>query len=130
MRSFGEFLHNKEILSRSPYLIYLYAFIVLFTFGIGIGFLRNNFKKSIQNEVVSDKPLIAVDKIQKIGEKDIIQEIKKKPSNDSSYIIGQPILDKSFKVQELTNVSPSLEEIRNLINIWLLNKSNYLALCG
>ena len=40
-------------------------------------FLRNNFKKSIQNEVVSDKPLIAVDKIQKIGERDIIQELKK-----------------------------------------------------
>jgi hypothetical protein len=52
--------------------------MILFTFGIGIGFLRNNFKKSIQNEVVSDKPLIAVEKIQNISKKDITQEIKKK----------------------------------------------------
>ncbi len=86
--SFGEFLNNKEILSRSPYLIYLYAFMILFTFGIGIGFLRNNFKKSIQNEDVSEAPLIALDKIQNIGEKDIIQEIKKKPSNELNSNVG------------------------------------------
>ena len=63
--SFGEFLKDKEIINRSPYLIYLYAFLILFTFGIGIGFLRNNFKKSIQDEAVADKPLIALDKNQK-----------------------------------------------------------------
>ena len=33
----------------------------------------------------------------------------------------------SFEVKELTNPSPSLKEIRNLINVWLLSKSNYLA---
>ena len=42
--SFGEFIKNKEIINRSPYLIYIYAFLILFAFGIGIGFLRNNFK--------------------------------------------------------------------------------------
>ena len=47
--SFGEFLKDKEIINRSPYLIYIYAFLILFAFGIGIGFLRNNFKKSIQD---------------------------------------------------------------------------------
>ena len=31
------------------------------------------------------------------------------------------------KFRELTKSSPTLEEIRNLINEWLLNKSNYLA---
>jgi len=125
--SFGEFLNNKEILSRSPYLIYLYAFIILFTFGIGIGFLRNNFKKSIQNEVVPNKPLIAVDKIQKVSEKDIIQEIKKNPSSKLNSITEKSTSIILNEIKELNTPSPSLEEIRNLINLWLLNKSNYLA---
>ena len=33
----------------------------------------------------------------------------------------------SIKVQELTSASPSLEEIRNLIDGWLQRRSNYLA---
>ena len=125
--SFGEFLNNKEISSRSPYLIYLYAFMILFTFGIGIGFLRNNFKKSIQNEVVSDKPLIAVEKIQNISKKDITQEIKKKPSNELNSTIANSAVNNSFKVEKITKASPSIAEIKNLINAWLLSKSNYLA---
>jgi curved DNA-binding protein CbpA len=115
--SFGEFLKDQEFSGRSPFLLYIYAFLILFTVGIGIGLLRNNFKKSIQGELVLDKPLIAEDKNQKVIEKDIIQEIKK-PS------LSNP---KSSKVFLLSNVSPSLEEIRNLINVWLLGKSNYLA---
>ena len=125
--SFGEFLNSKEILSRSPYLIYLYAFMILFTFGIGIGFLRNNFKKSIQNEVVSDKPLIAVEKIQNISKKDITQEIKKKPSNELNSTIANSAVNNSFKVEKITKASPSIAEIKNLINAWLFSKSNYLA---
>jgi len=125
--SFGEFLNNKEILSRSPYLIYLYAFIVLFIFGIGIGFLRNNFKKSIQNKVVSDKSLIAVDNLQNVSEKDIIQEIKKKPSNELNSTIRNSTVKNPLKVEKITKASPSIAEIKNLINVWLLSKSNYLA---
>ncbi len=124
---FGEFLNNKAIFSRSPYLIYLYAFMILFAFGIGIGFLRNNFKKSIQNQAVQDKPLIAPDKNQKVIEKDIIQEIKKKPSNELNSIIETSKVKNSFKVEKLTTASPSIAEIKNLINVWLLSKSNYLA---
>ena len=59
--SFGEFLKDKEIINRSPYLIYSYAFLILFAFGIGIGFLRNNLKKSIQDDAITEKPLIAID---------------------------------------------------------------------
>ena len=33
----------------------------------------------------------------------------------------------SANYERLTTVSPTLEEISNLINAWLLNKSNYLA---
>jgi len=125
--SFGEFLNNKAIFGRSPYLIYIYAFMILFTFGIGIGFLKNNFKKSIQNESVSDKPFIAADKNQKVSEKDITQEIKKKPSNELNSTVETSTAKNSFKVEKLITASPSIEEIKNLINVWLLSKSNYLA---
>ena len=125
--SFGEFLNKQEIFSRSPYLIYLYAFMILFTFGMGVGFLRNNFKKSIHNEVLSNKPSIAVDKNQKVIEKEFNQEIKKKTSNELNSIIGNTTVKNSFKVEKITKASPSIAEIKNLINAWLLSKSNYLA---
>ena len=125
--SFGELLNNKEIFSRSPYLIYLYAFIILFTLGIGIGFIRNNLKKSIQNEVVSDKALTVVDNLKKDGEKDIIQEITKKSSNELKAISGNTNVKNSLKVEKITQTSPSIADIKNLINVWLLSKSNYLA---
>ena len=84
--SFGEFLNDKEIINRSPYLVYIYAFLILFAFGIGIGFLRNNLKKSIQKEAIAEKSLIVIDKDQKINQKDIIQEIKKNPSSKLNSI--------------------------------------------
>ncbi len=125
--SFGEFLKDKEIIKRSPYLIYIYAFLILFSFGIGIGFLRNNLKKSIQDDAITEKPLIAIDKNQNISEKDIIQELKKNPSSKLNSIPEKStsIIPSDFK--ELNSPSPSLEDISNLINGWLLSKSKYLA---
>jgi len=125
--SFGEFLKNKEIINRYPYLIYIYAFFILFAFGIGIGFLRNNLKKSIQDESIAEKPLIEIDKNQMIGEKYIIQAIKKNPSSKLNTISDKSTLIISNEFQELNTASPSLEDIRNLINGWLLSKSDYLA---
>ena len=125
--SFGELLKNNQIIRQSPYLIYLYAFLILFSFGIILGFLRNNLKKSLQDKPVADKPLIVVGKNQKVIEKDITQEIKKYPKNVMKTIPGKPDAINSTKFSELTKSSPSLEEIGNLINLWLKNKSNYLA---
>jgi len=124
--NFGEFLKDKETINRSPYLIYIYAFLILFAFGIGIGFLRNNLKKSIQDVSSAEKPLIAIDKNQKLSEIDTIQEIKKNTSSklDSISERSASIISNEFK--ELNTASPSLEDIRNLINGWLLSKSNYL----
>jgi len=125
--SFGEFLKDKEIINKSPYLIYVYAFLILFGFGFGIGFLRNNLKKSIQDEVITEKPLIAIDKNQKISEKKIIQEIKKNPSSKLNTIPGKSTSIISNEFKELNTPSPSLEDISNLINGWLISKRNYLA---
>ncbi len=124
---FGEFLKGKEVINRSPYLIYIYAFLILFAFGIGIGFLRNNFKKSIQDEAIIEKSLTVIDKNQKISEKDIIQEIEKNPSSKLNFIPEKSTSIISYEFKELNSPSPSLEDIRNLINEWLLSKSNFLA---
>ncbi len=125
--SFGQFLRDTEIINRSPYLIYIYAFLILFAFGIGIGFLRNNLKKSIQDQSIVEKPLVATDKNQKLSEIDIIQEIKKNPSSKLNSISEESTSIISYKFKELNTASPSLEDIRNLINGWLLSKSKYLA---
>ena len=94
--------------------------MILFAFGIGIGFLRNNLKKSIQEEAIAEKPLIAKDKNQKISEKDIFQEIKKNPSSKLNSIPEKSNSIISYEFKELNSPSPSLEDIRNLINGWLL----------
>jgi hypothetical protein len=125
--SFGEFLEDKEIINRSPYLIYIYAFLILFSFGIGIGLLRNNFKKSLNEEAISELPLVAKDKNQKLIDKDIIQKIKKNPSNKLKSTPEKSTEIISFELKELKTISPSLEELRNLINEWLSSKSYYLS---
>ena len=125
--SIGEFLKAKEIFSKSPYLIYLYAFLILFSFGLGIGFLRNNPKESIQDESVENKSLTSLDKNQELKKNDLDQVIQKKPSNELKSINFDLVANKPLEVKALTKASPSLDEIKNLINVWLLNKSNYLA---
>ena len=125
--SFGEFLKDQEIIGRSSYLIYLYAFLILFSVGIGIGVIRNNIKNSIQDDAVEDKTFIDLDKNKKIIEKDNIKEIKKNTSNKLKAIPDKPSTINSSKFKELTSLSPPLEDIRNLINIWLVSKSNYLS---
>jgi hypothetical protein len=125
--SFGELLDNNEIVNRSPYLVYLYVFLILFIFGIGMGFLRNNLKKSIQDEAVSEKPLVASNKNKETSAIDIIPEIKEKPSDKSNPKTEDLNANNFDKVKEITALSPTLEEIRNLINSWLQIKSNYLA---
>ena len=125
--SFGEFLSNKKFFNGSPYSIYLFAFSILFIVGICIGILRNNFKKSNQDKTVAEKPLVAADKNKIVTEKDINQEIKNKPPNALNPDFRKPTVTDSFEVKAITKASPSIEEIRDLINVWLLGKSNYLS---
>ncbi len=116
--SIGELLEGKNFSNNSPYLTYLYAFLILFAFGIGIGFLRNNFKKPSQRDFV-EKPLV-------IQEKNNIQE-NNKIYDKSEIISPKQIQNIAFQVKEITTSSPSLDQIKYLINTWLVNKSNYLA---
>ena len=124
--SFGEFLENRELPNRSAYIVYFYAFIILFAFGIGLGFLRNSFKNTFQEGKVSDKPLIISDKIEKDIGKSIIQENEK---GSSSELLLNPSVKNdifSLQVKELTSASPSIDQIKYLINTWLITKANFL----
>ena len=120
-------MKDQEFNVGSPYLIYLYAFLILFAFGIGIGFFRNNFKNSIKDKNVEDKPLISVDKNEQVFEKVIIKDNKKDSSGELKSITKKITANNTLQIKEVTQASPSLEEIRNLINAWLQSKSNYLA---
>ncbi len=57
----------------------------------------------------------------------LFKKSKKNTSDELKSTTKSSEAKNSFNVEEITKVSPSLEEIRNLINAWLLNKSNYLA---
>ena len=124
---FGEFLVKKGIFNQSSYKTYFFAFLILFSSGIGIGFLRNNLKKDIQNEKGLDKPLVNSEENFNSLEKDIADPTKIESSIESNKIIFKDNENDSFTVKEITNPSPSVEEIKYLIDTWLINKSNFLA---
>ena len=123
--SIGEFLENKKIIS-SPYLLYFYAFLILFSFGIGIGFLRNNSNESIQKDISMEKPLEIEDENKELNEENI-QENKKISPNQTESNGSTQIKNIALEVKEIKKASPSIEEIKYLIETWLSNKSNYMA---
>ena len=124
--SFGVLLENKEIFKKSNYLTYIYAFLVLFLFGIGAGLVRNNFKKPVLIDKDINKSLIVIDENEKNNKKKIVQNNKKIPTN--KIIINSGEIKKiSTELKEIKTTSPSLDEIEYLINSWLINKSSYLS---
>ena len=125
--SFGEFLVKKGIFNKSSYKTYFFAFLILFSFGIGIGFFRNNFKKELQNEKGSDKSLVNSEENNKSFEKNISDPINRETSINSNEITNKESDNDPLIVKEINKASPSVEEIKYLIDTWLINKSNYLA---
>ena len=123
---FGEIIKNNRIFDKSPYLIYFYAFLILFSFGIGVGILRNNFKKPIEDKGKIDNFLIKKQDVN-IFKKDLIKEGKKQSQDKSIISFSEKNYNNSFQVKRLTAPSPSLEQIKYLINTWLSQKSNFLA---
>ena len=125
--SFGEFLENNDFSKKSPYIIYFYAFLILFVFGIGIGILRNNLKKSVENNKLPDKYLLKEDQIKKDFEENILRENKKDLLNNPKEPIYEQNDNSNFQIKEISSASPSIEEIKDLINAWLIKKASYLS---
>ena len=124
---FGEVLEKNKIFYKSPYLIYLYAFLILFAFGMGVGILRNNFKKAVQDKDIIDNSVLINDVDKNVSNKNLNQKDKKNSPNLSDVTLSQNIDNDSFLAEEITDPSPSLEKIKYLINAWLNSKSDYLA---
>ena len=125
--NFGELLENNETFNKSTYLTYLYVFLILFSFGIGVGFLRNNFKKPFQDSSVSDNQFVISNKKLNNDEKNIFKENKNKDTNTKEIVNISSNKINSSEIKVLSNALPSLEEIKYLISTWLTNKSSYLA---
>ena len=123
---FGELLENKKIFIGSPYLSYFMAFVILFAFGIGIGILRNN-NENINREDDLNKPKVVNEVKEKPIEKNEIKENNKKSTNLSKEDIFLKAQNIPSIVKRITSPSPSLEEIKYLINTWLTTKGSYLA---
>ena len=94
--------------------------MVLFGIGIGVGLLRNKFIKTIQNDISINKPTKIVDKNKELVKENTTQENIKTSFN-------KPEENISLEVIEITKASPSIKEIKYLIETWLSNKSNYMA---
>ena len=123
---FGEALENYKIFNKSPYLSYLYVFLILFAFGIGVGLLRNNLKKPAQEKEIIDSSL-SINENKNVFIEDLNQDDKKKVLDKSKIILPENTEKTSFSGGEIRTASPSLEQIEYLINTWLVNKSKYLA---
>ena len=123
---FGEALENYRIFNKSPYLTYLYAFLILFAFGIGVGLLRNNFKKPAQEKEIIDSSL-SINENKNVFNEVLNQDDKKKVLDKSKIILPENTEKISFSGGEIRTASPSLEQIEYLINTWLVNKSKFLA---
>ena len=123
---FGEILEKNRIFDRSPYLTYFYAFLILFGFGIGVGILRNNIKKPIEDKAKIDNSLIK-NQDSNVFEKDFINEVKKISQDKSKISFSEKNYNKSFKVKALTSPSPSIDQIKYLINTWLYKKAEFLS---
>ncbi|ABM72655.1 conserved hypothetical protein [Prochlorococcus marinus str. MIT 9515] len=124
---FGEALEKNKMFNKSPYLAYLYAFLILFAFGLGIGFLRNTSKKPLQENQISDNSLLLNENKINFLNKDLNQNDKKKDTNKSKIIIPSSTEKISFLGEEITTASPSLEQIKYIIKNWLNNKSDFLS---
>ncbi len=123
---FGEALENYRIFNKSSYLTYLYAFLILFAFGLGFGFVRNNLKKPLQEKEIIDNSL-SKNENKNVFNEGLNQDDKKKVLDDSKIILSDTTEKVSFSGVEIKTASPSLEKIENLINTWLVNKSKFLA---
>jgi len=129
--SFGEFIKENKffksnnLLEKSSYLIYIYTFITLFVVGLGAGFLRTNIKNNLDKDNQS-VDISEVNNDLKIIDEEIIKNPEKTTDSDYSRNISKTkIITQDFN--SLNSKSPTLEQIQNLLEAWLFNKSKFLS---
>ena len=128
----GEFLKDSQILKkidikflgRSSYTIYFYTFLIVFCFGIGFGILKSKPKNNSTQDISKNS----------LNQKNILSNNSNKNFNKVRFKIDSNKLKKEGKnkletsqIKSLLARSPSILQIEDLINNWLINKSSFLA---
>ncbi len=121
----GDLLKSNQFTNKSRNIIYLNVFLLLFVFGIGLSFLRNN-SKNLEEENISVKILNKKNNylnsennnFQESIELSNIEDTQKEKDTKQETITS---------VTAITSISPTLNEIENLLKNWLENKSKFLA---
>ena len=121
----GDLLKNNQIVNKSPNLIYLNVFLVLFLLGIGLGFFRNN-SRNLLNQKDALNTLNNNNKELKSTSNNTKE--KKATKKDIKSKINLEINKENDLLQKgLTAPSPTLNQIEDLLNTWLISKSQFLA---
>jgi len=120
-----DLLKSSKFTNNSRNIIYLNVFLLLFVFGIGLSFIRNKSKNSIEETI----PVKTLNKIinSSDSESNNSQESSELINVNVDKIENAIINSKSSEISSLTSKSPTLIEIKNLLNNWLENKSRFLA---
>ncbi len=121
----GDILKSNQFTNKSRNIIYVNVFLLLFVFGIGLSFLRNN-SKNYEEENISVKILNKKNNslnsennnFQESIELINVEDTKKEKDTKQETISS---------ITAITSISPTLNEIENLLNNWLENKSKFLA---
>jgi len=121
----GDLLKRNQFSNKSRNIIYLNVFLLLFVFGIGLGFLRNN-SKNLEEKNISVKTLNKKSNSLNSENNNLqaSKEISKIEDNTKTNNIKQ---DTNTAITSITSISPTLIQIENLLKNWLDSKSNFLA---
>jgi len=121
----GDLLKSNQFTNKSRNIIYLNVFLLLFVFGIGLSFLRNN-SKNLEEENISVKILNKKNNYLNSENNNFQESIELSNVEDTQKEkdTKQEIIN---SVTAITSISPTLNEIENLLKNWLENKSKFLA---
>ena len=118
----GDLLKHSKFSNKSRNIIYVNVFLLLFVFGIGLSFFRNNSKN--YEERRNSAKIVKEENKPLVSENNNFKELKE----INKITIENNITKKNaVEISPLTSVSPSLTEIEDLLTNWLKNKGKFLA---
>jgi len=121
----GDILKSNQFTNKSRNIIYVNVFLLLFVFGIGLSFLRNN-SKNLEEENISVK-ILNKENNSLNSENNNFQEFIELSNVEGSKKEKDTKQETITSITAITSISPTLNEIENLLNNWLENKSKFLA---
>ena len=121
----GGILKSNQFTNKSRNIIYVNVFLLLFVFGIGLSFLRNN-SKNLEEENISVK-ILNKENNSLNSENNNFQEFIELSNVEGSKKEKDTKQETITSITAITSISPTLNEIENLLNNWLENKSKFLA---